>query len=130
MRSRKIHENKYICSSEVIHSPKYSYFKFIFIYNSEIISQPSNYTAHNNPKIRISRLDWHVYLFYQWAFLRVRFEPATFQLQAAVPKRGGWGVYIPPNNWTPSPPIITKCIPPNILNLPNFLNGDHLVLRT
>ena len=35
----------------------------------------------------------------------------------AVPKRGGgggggWGVYIPPNNWTPSPPIITKCIPP------------------
>ena len=25
---------------------------------------------------------------------------------------GGWGVYIPPNNWTPSPPIITKCIPP------------------
>ena len=55
----------------------------------------------------------------------------------AVPKRGGgggggggWGVYIPPNNWTPSPPIITKCIPPNILNLPNLLNGDHLVLRT
>ena len=43
---------------------------------------------------------------------------------------GGWGVYIPPNNWTPSPPIITKCIPPNILNLPNLLNGDHLVLRT
>ena len=48
-----------ICSSEVIHSPKYSYFKFIFIY-SEIISQPSTYTAHNNPKSRISRLDWHV----------------------------------------------------------------------
>ena len=70
-----------ICSSEVIHSPKYLYFKFIFIY-SEIISQPSNYTAHNNPKSRISRLDWHVYLFYQWGFLRVRFEPATFQLQA------------------------------------------------
>ena len=70
-----------ICSSEVIHSPKYSYFKFIFIY-SGIISQPSNYTAHNNPKSRISRLDWHVYLFYQWRFLRVRFEPATFQLQA------------------------------------------------
>ena len=43
---------------------------------------------------------------------------------------GGWGVYIPPNNLTPSPPIITKCIPPNILNLPNLLNGDHLVLRT
>ena len=69
-----------ICSSEFIHSPKYLYFKFIFIY-SEIISQPSNYTAHNNPKSRISRLDWHVYLFYQWGFLRVRFEPATFQLE-------------------------------------------------
>ena len=57
-----------IYSSEVIYSPKYSYFKFIFIY-SEIISQPSNYTAHNNPKSRFSRLDWHVYLFYlfyQW----------------------------------------------------------------
>ena len=71
----------YICSSEVINSPKYSYFKFIFIY-SEIISQPSHYTSHNNPKSRISRLDRHVYLFYQWGFLRVRFEPATFQLQA------------------------------------------------
>ena len=47
-----------------------------------MISQPSNYTAHNNPKSRISRLYWHVYLFYQWGFLRVRFEPATFQLQA------------------------------------------------
>ena len=27
---------------------------------SELISQPSNYAAHNNPKSRISRLDWHV----------------------------------------------------------------------
>ena len=26
--------------------------------------QFSNYTAHNNPKSRISRLDWHVHLFY------------------------------------------------------------------
>ena len=43
-----------ICSSQVIHSPKYSYVKFIFEY-SEIISQPSNYTAHNNTKSRISR---------------------------------------------------------------------------
>ena len=32
-------------ASEVINSPKYS-------------SQPSNYTAHNNPKSRISRLYW------------------------------------------------------------------------
>ena len=43
---------------------------------------------------------------------------------------GGMGGIYPPNNWTPSPPIITKCIPPNILNLPNLLNGDHLILRT
>ena len=57
---KKVQKNASICSSEVIHSPKYSYFKFIFIY-SEIISQPSNYTTHNNPKSRISRLDWHVY---------------------------------------------------------------------
>ena len=33
--------------------------------------------------------------------------------------RGMGGIY-PPNNWTPSPPII---------NLLNLLNGDHLVLR-
>ena len=24
---------------------------------------------------------------------------------------GMGGIYPPPNNWTPSPPIITKCIP-------------------
>ena len=46
-----------------------------------MISQSSNCTAHNNPKSRISRLDWHVYLFYQWGFILVRFEPATSQLQ-------------------------------------------------
>ena len=52
------------------------------------------------------------------------------KLSGAEAGGGDGGVYIPPNNWTPSPPIITKCIPPNILNLPNLLNGDHLVLRT
>ena len=28
---------------------------------------------------------------------------------------GGWGYISPPNNWTPFPPIITKCIPPIFL---------------
>ena len=47
----------------------------------------------------------------------------------AVPKRGGWGVYIP-QIIGPHPPNNYKMHPPNILNLPNLLNGDHLVLRT
>ena len=38
---------------------------------------------------------------------------------------------VSPNIWTPSPPPNNyKMHPPNILNLPNLLNGDHLVLRT
>ena len=42
---------------------------------------------------------------------------------------GGMGVYIPPIIG-PHPPNNYKMHPPNILNLPNLLNGDHLVLRT
>ena len=36
----------------------------------------------------------------------------SFVTSGAEAGGGGWGVYIPPNNWTLSPPIITKCIPP------------------
>ena len=47
---------------------------------------------------------------------------------AAMPKQGDGGIY-PPNNWTPSLNKY-KIHTPNIFNLPNLLNGDHLVLKT
>ena len=48
---------------------------------------------------------------------------------AAVPKQGGWRVYIP-QIIGPHPPNNYKMQTPDIFNLPNMLNGDHLVLRT
>ena len=64
--------------------------------DSELILQPSNYTAHDNLKSRISWLDWHVYLFYQWGFLRVQ---GTSRPPSPPP---------PP----PPPPPLEKFMPP------------------
>ena len=41
---------------------------------------------------------------------------------------GDGGVYIPPIIGPHPPQKLQNASPPNILNLPNLLNGDHLVL--